>query len=203
MTMRRRDNSLSVSSPNKRPRPVPEASKGLRYNEGKLRYDLLPPRWMEALAEVMTKGAEKYEPRNWEKGMEWSKCYASLMRHTVAWLKGEDIDPESGLPHMAHTAWNALALVEYAETHPEYDDRTANQPSPEKRPRPTIGVGADRPRQNRIWSDPLKPSTQVAAMRGDPDVRRPVEGETRRVDIDTIEVYRDGEWHKKYSDALG
>lgn len=96
---------------------------GLRFNEGKQRFDLLPPSWPRALVEVLTKGAEKYEDRNWERGMNWSTCYASMMRHIQAWWEGNDIDPESGLPHMAHAAWNALALVEYMTTHPELDDR--------------------------------------------------------------------------------
>jgi hypothetical protein len=100
-----------------------QEDKGLRYNEGKLRVDLIPPEWILGLAEVMTKGAEKYEARNWEKGMEWSKCYASLLRHTLKFWSGEDIDPESGLPHAYHIAWNALALYTYSQTHPEYDDR--------------------------------------------------------------------------------
>ena len=38
-------------------------------NAGKLRMDLTPPEWEVALADVMTQGAKKYEPRNWEKGM--------------------------------------------------------------------------------------------------------------------------------------
>lgn len=135
-------------------------SKGLRHNEGKLRYDLVPPEWLEVLAHVMTKGAEKYEPRNWEKGMEWSKCYASLMRHVQAWYAGEDTDQESGLPHMAHAAWNALALVTYAADHPEYDDRPLSH-DPVELFKDVIkeqkGL-ADRLREKHIWSDPLKPT---------------------------------------------
>lgn len=96
---------------------------GLRFNEGKLRYDLLEPFAMEQLAKVFTKGAEKYEPNNWLKGMEWSKCLASLKRHVAAFEKGEDFDKETGCFHLAHAAWNALALVSYAKHYPQGDDR--------------------------------------------------------------------------------
>jgi len=98
-------------------------SGGLRYNAGKLRYDLFEPAAMEELAKVFTKGAEKYAARNWEKGMLWSAMNASLERHLQAWKSGEDIDSESGCLHMAHVAWNALALVSYKKMYPQGDDR--------------------------------------------------------------------------------
>ena len=100
-----------------------EKESGLRYNDNKLRYDLLDPFAIEKLTEVFTLGAKKYAPRNWEKGMSWTSVLASLKRHTAAWEKGEDFDKESELYHMAHVAWNALALVSYYKMAPEYDDR--------------------------------------------------------------------------------
>lgn len=98
-------------------------NEGLRYNEGKLRYDLLEPYAIEELVKVFTRGAEKYAPRNWEKGMDWSKMLASLKRHIAEWEKGDDFDKESGLYHMAHAAWNALALVSFYKIAPQFDDR--------------------------------------------------------------------------------
>lgn len=95
---------------------------GLRYNEGKLRWDLIPPE-LEEIVEIYTMGAKKYAPRNWEKGMSWMVCFASLMRHTWKWLRGEDLDEESGRPHMAHVAWNAIALVVYYRRQIGTDDR--------------------------------------------------------------------------------
>lgn len=35
----------------------------------------------------------------------------ALMRHMTAHLQGEERDPESGLRHIAHVAWNALAVM--------------------------------------------------------------------------------------------
>lgn len=75
------------------------------------------------IAKVFTMGAEKYDEDNWRKGMNWRKCLASLMRHTNAFNRGEDLDPESGLPHMAHVAVNAMFLLEYMRTNKELDDR--------------------------------------------------------------------------------
>lgn len=97
--------------------------KGLRYNEGKNRHDLFEPFAINEIARVFTRGAEKYAPRNWEKGMSWSKVLASLKRHLNAFEQGEDFDTETGLYHIAHAAWNAMALTSYYKIYPQGDDR--------------------------------------------------------------------------------
>jgi hypothetical protein len=103
--------------------PLFAEDRAFRYNQGKLRYDLLEPHALKELVKVFTKGAEKYADRNWEKGMKWSKMLASLHRHLAAFEQGEDFDQETGLPHMAHASWNAMGLVSYMRMHPELDDR--------------------------------------------------------------------------------
>lgn len=87
------------------------------------RYDLIPPGPMSLLARQYGVGASKYADRNWERGYSWSLNFAALMRHAWAFWRGETIDPETGLPHMAAVAWHAFALLEFADTHPELDDR--------------------------------------------------------------------------------
>lgn len=87
------------------------------------RYDLLPVGPLRQVAEHYGKGASKYADHNWRRGYEWSKSYAALMRHATQFWSGEDIDEETGSHHMAAVAFHALALLEYAKTHPEFDDR--------------------------------------------------------------------------------
>lgn len=96
---------------------------GLRFNTGKTRYDLIPSFAQEQYAKVLTKGAEKYAERNWEKGMAWSKVIASLERHLAAVKSGEDFDPETGCFHTAHIMCNAAFLTEYYKIFPQGDDR--------------------------------------------------------------------------------
>ena len=97
--------------------------KGLRFNQGKLRFDLVHPFAHEQMVKVLTKGAEKYTERNWEKGMTWSNVIASLKRHLQAIESGEDFDPETGLLHAAHVACNAHFLTAYYKIYPQGDDR--------------------------------------------------------------------------------
>lgn len=99
---------------------------GLRYNEGKLRYDLLEPYAIEQLVKIFTMGSKKYAPNNWLKGLPWMDVISSLKRHLAEFEKGEDFDKESQLLHMAHVAWNAMAVVSYYKHRPEFDNRLVN-----------------------------------------------------------------------------
>lgn len=96
---------------------------GLRFDYNKVQLHLIPIDPLMEIARVFTQGAQKYAPRNWEKGMEWSRVYNSLMRHSLAFWNGENLDKESNLHHMAHVAVNAMFLIEYNKTHRNLDDR--------------------------------------------------------------------------------
>lgn len=101
-----------------------QSSGGTKYDQDKLRYDLIPPFALEQLARVYTHGARKYSDNNWRKGMKWSRLYGALMRHIEAWRRGEDYDEESGCLHLASVAWCAITLMEYRGCYPAGDDRT-------------------------------------------------------------------------------
>ena len=96
---------------------------GVKYDGEKARFDLIPPGPLYDLAEVYTKGAQKYEDRNWEKGIKWGRIFAAIMRHLWKFWRGEHLDNESGQSHLAHAAWGCLTLMEYGRTHLELDDR--------------------------------------------------------------------------------
>lgn len=94
-----------------------------KYDGDKLRFDLIPPEALEALAAVYTMGAGKYDDRNWEKGLSWSRVFAAVQRHLWSFWKGEDEDPESGLLHLAHAAWGCFALIHHSLLRRNKDDR--------------------------------------------------------------------------------
>ena len=96
---------------------------GARYNQGKADLSLIPLPTLEDEARVWMYGEAKYKRFNWMKGMNWSIPMACALRHLAAWQSGEDMDPESGQPHLAHAMCNLRMLTLYARTFPEGDDR--------------------------------------------------------------------------------
>lgn len=72
---------------------------------------------------VFSYGKSKYAEWNWTKGMPWSVVIACCARHLLKEWAGEELDPESGLPHRGHAACNLLMLLQFAETYREGDDR--------------------------------------------------------------------------------
>jgi hypothetical protein len=95
-----------------------------RFNEGKIRFDLIPPNSLEWLARVYTYGTTKYSDDNWWKAFKWRKdTFGCITRHIYKWLRGEKYDNESGLHHLAHAAWNCFALIEFETNGLGTDDR--------------------------------------------------------------------------------
>lgn len=83
--------------------------------DNKLRWDLLPLDLIEKIVEVFSFGAKKYSPNTWQKLPDgYNRYKAAMLRHLTAHEKGELYDKESGLPHLAHMAWNAIALLYFA-----------------------------------------------------------------------------------------
>lgn len=90
------------------------ATAGRKNDQDKNRLDLIEPQFIEAVGEVLTFGAKKYEPNNWQKVEDAEdRYYAAALRHLLAWRKGETIDEESGLSHLAHAATNMMFLLHF------------------------------------------------------------------------------------------
>lgn len=87
---------------------------------------LLPSEALEEIARVYDFGARKYAAHNWRKGYEWNKSFSALCRHIFAWWRGEDLDPESNLSHLAHAGFHVLSLLTFwlkRDKYGEFDDR--------------------------------------------------------------------------------
>lgn len=95
----------------------------MRFNGGKLRWDLVDFEALVPLVQVLEFGATKYAAHNWKKGLFYCGIISSLLRHIYAILRGEDNDPESGLPHVGHAMCNIMFLSSMMQTRPDLDDR--------------------------------------------------------------------------------
>lgn len=96
---------------------------GLKYDTEKIPLDLLDPLALEGVGRVLEFGRKKYAAHNWRGGISYSRLLGAALRHTFAILRGEDTDPESGLPHVDHLGCCWMFLSNMMKTRPDLDDR--------------------------------------------------------------------------------
>lgn len=99
--------------------------KALRFNEGKLRWNLV---WWPAIAVmgwVLEMGVIKYTFDNWKKGLNREEILESMQRHLIALFEGQEDDPESKIHHMGHIMCNAMFYL-YHHTHKSFTKQRNN-----------------------------------------------------------------------------
>lgn len=97
--------------------------KALKHDQDKVQLNLIDPLIFDELGKVLTYGAKKYYKENWRLPMEHSRYYAAALRHLCAYWGGNNVDPESGLPHLSHALCNIAFLLWHSVNRPEGDDR--------------------------------------------------------------------------------
>lgn len=112
--------SVSYTTKDSGERVVHETGMQRDTQKGKPRFDLLLPELQEfeetflyRCAMLLTRGAEKYEPRNWEKaktGEEYERFRTSVIRHFFQWFCGVN----DGEDHAAATFFNIMG-AEYVK----------------------------------------------------------------------------------------
>ena len=103
--------------------PPGPAAGFVKADQAKARMDLLPPKVLEGVAQVLTFGAKKYAAWNWVKAPAYGRYFAAVQRHLTAWQAGEDLDPETGLPHLNHALCGLMFLAELQRLGVAEDDR--------------------------------------------------------------------------------
>ena len=104
--------------------PLTPEDPAVKYDHGKARYDLIPPEALDGLARLYGMGAGKYEDRNWEKGMCWSRVFSAMMRHAWKWWRGKEYDQDDGQHHLLSVMWCAMTLYTYFVRRSGTDDRS-------------------------------------------------------------------------------
>ena len=90
----------------------------------------VPPASIVYEALAMQDGARKYGAYNWRAKKVVASIYvAAALRHVYKFLDGVDIDPESGLPELAHAKACLGILIDAKETGNLVDDRPTPGPT--------------------------------------------------------------------------
>lgn len=104
----------------------PKTAAGL----GKASVQYVPATARLYLGQVMKTGAVKYGPFNWRQDrITASTYYDAMNRHMEAWFAGEDVDPESGQPHLAHAMACCAIVIDAREHGCLNDDRPVSKPT--------------------------------------------------------------------------
>lgn len=87
-------------------------TEGKKYDQDKMRYDLVPFRGLDDVVRVLTYGATKYGPDNWRNVERAEERYpAAALRHISAYMQGEPYDRETGISHLAHAICSLLFVL--------------------------------------------------------------------------------------------
>ncbi len=100
---------------------------GLKFDTEKNPLELLDPLALEGIGMVLKFGSNKYAAHNWRGGISFTRLIGAALRHLFAIIKGEDVDPESGLPHVDHLGCCVMFLSNMMKTRPDLDDRWKKQ----------------------------------------------------------------------------
>ena len=103
-------------------------AEGIKHDQHKIRWDLVPYDAVNEIAKVLTFGASKYEARNWEKGMDWSRAFGALQRHLTRWFHGQDKDKETRLTHLSNAGCCLFFLLSWELRQVGKDDRPKLDP---------------------------------------------------------------------------
>lgn len=85
-------------------------SEFMKHDSGKNMVSLVDPEFILGVGEILTFGAQKYAKNNWQLNTDLDRYKDSTLRHMYAYLSGELLDPESGMPHLDHIATNIMFL---------------------------------------------------------------------------------------------
>jgi hypothetical protein len=95
-------------------------TQAIKHDQNKTDWAILPIAPSQEIIKVFEYGAKKYARGNYLEGdgLAYSRVLNSLLRHVYAFMQGQDVDPETGLSHMAHAGCNVYMLLAYELSEP-------------------------------------------------------------------------------------
>lgn len=145
-----------------------------KYGDKKLPVHLVPPALVLGAARALGEGAVKYNPYNFRKDMVESMTYAgAILRHILAWIDGEDLDPESEYPgktHLDGVAGSLAILMDAMYSGNVIDNRPPPGPgaamvrTPEPTPKPGEAIRMSQEQFDKMRG--MAPHESVAYLQG-------------------------------------
>jgi hypothetical protein len=89
-----------------------------------VRYDLISPIGMRALAQTYNEGAEKFGPYNWENGMPVADLLNHAIAHIYNFLGGDRSED-----HLGHATWNLIGAIHSLEKWPHLNRGELREPN--------------------------------------------------------------------------
>ena len=87
---------------------------GVKFDQDKPQWTLVPFKALDEVVKVLTIGAKKYAPDNWKKVPNARQRYIdAAFRHMSAYAAGEKLDAETGKSHLAHAVCCLLFLLAF------------------------------------------------------------------------------------------
>lgn len=104
------------------PLEIRKTATALKFDENKLDWSLVPWDSIEEILKVLEFGKNKYAAWNFcaNGGLDHQRVLNAAFRHLIAYQKGEDIDPETGLSHISHLGCNVLFLLHFINNPEKY-----------------------------------------------------------------------------------
>lgn len=103
---------------------LPDGNPKTVYGMSKPGIEGVPAAPLFMVGEVMRFGAAKYGLTNWRHDpISASVYYNAAMRHLFSWWDGDNLDTETGLPHLAHAAACLMIILDAGLTDDLNDDR--------------------------------------------------------------------------------
>jgi len=91
-----------------------ETKTGVKFDQDKPQWTLVPFKALDEVVKVLTIGARKYAPDNWKKVPNARQRYIdAAFRHMSAYAAGEKLDDETGKSHLAHAMCCLLFLLAF------------------------------------------------------------------------------------------
>jgi len=139
-----------------------QTQQGIKHDKEKPTAALLPGKALLKVAEVLDFGARKYAANNWRGGILYSRLLSAAERHLLALNDGEELDPETSLPHEAHAICELLFLLQLKlEQRADLDDSY----KPHRAEEATLPAGINSECYDRLHNSHLDADTGVPSLR--------------------------------------